>query len=213
MTQPQAILEPSPLFSSTIYTIRKPEFLADALALSDQMLAAAKAARGVNDTYPMVMSDSMTGKPQVRGLEQFIAESAWAILDSQGYRMDDHMTFVSEFWVQEHFKNSSMDQHVHPYGVVISGFYFLTAPAGGSVVELHDPRAGKVQASLPIKEQNQVRDANNILHVTPEPGLAVFTNSWLPHSFTRNSSNDSVKFIHFNVSVRPAEKPAGPIVV
>lgn len=213
MTQPQAILEPSALFSSTIYTIRKPEFLADALALSDQMLATAKAARGVNDTYPMIMSDSMTGKPRVRGLEQFIANSAWAILDSQGYRMDDHMTFVSEFWAQEHFKNSSMDQHVHPYGVVISGFYFLTAPAGGSVVELHDPRAGKVQASLPIKEQNQVRDANNILHVTPEPGLAVFTNSWLPHSFTRNSSNDSVKFIHFNVSVRPAEKPAGPIVV
>jgi uncharacterized protein (TIGR02466 family) len=106
-----------------------------------------------------------------------------------------------------------MEQHVHPYNVVISGFYFLTAPEGGSVIELHDPRAGTVQASLPIKEQTQVREANNMLHVTPEPGMVIFTNSWLPHSFTRNSSNESVKFIHFNVSVRLAERPAGPIVV
>lgn len=213
MTQPKAILEPSALFASTVYTIKKPELLADALALSNEMLAASKAARPVNDTYPMVMSDSMIGRPQVKVLEQFIAESAWAILDDQGYRMDEFLTFVSEFWAQEHFKNSSMEQHVHPYGVVISGFYFLTAPEGGSVIELHDPRAGKVQASLPIKEQNQVRAANNMLHVTPEPGMAVFTNSWLPHSFTRNSSNDPVKFIHFNVSVRPVERPTGPIIV
>ncbi len=213
MTQPQAILEPSALFASMVYTIKKPEFLADALALADELLTAAKAARPVNDTYPMVMSDSMIGKPQVRGLEQFIAESAWAILDDQGYRMDEFLTAVSEFWVQEHFTNSGMEQHVHPYGVVISGFYFLSTPEGGSVIELHDPRAGKVQASLPIKEQTQVRAANNMLHVTPEPGMVVFTNSWLPHSFTRNSSKDSVKFIHFNVSVRPAERPAGPIIV
>lgn len=209
----KATLEPSALFSTMVYTIKKPEFLDATMAVSDEMLAQAKAARPMNDTYPMVMSDSMIGKPQVQGLEKFIAESAWAILDNQGYRMDEFLTFVSEFWVQEHFKNSGMEQHVHPYGVVISGFYFLTAPAGGSVIELHDPRAGKVQASLPIKEQNQVRAANNMLHVTPEPGMVIFTNSWLPHSFTRNSSNDSVKFIHFNVSVRPAQQQAGPIIV
>lgn len=196
-----------------VYTIQKPEFLADALAISDELLTEAKTARPMNDTYPFVMSDSMIGKERTRALEQFIAESAWAILDNQGYRMDAFMTYVSEFWAQEHFKYSGMEQHVHPYGVVLSGFYFLTAPQGGSVVELHDPRPGKVQASLPIKEQNQVRDANNMLHITPEPGLMVFSNAWLPHSFTRNSSDDPVKFIHFNVSVRPAERPSGPIIV
>jgi uncharacterized protein (TIGR02466 family) len=209
----QAILEPSALFASMVYTIKKPEFLDATMAVSDEMLAKAKSARPMNDTYPFVMSDSMIGNERTLPLEQFIAESAWAILDNQGYRMDQFGTYVSEFWVQEHFKYSGMEQHVHPYGVAISGFYFLTAPQGGSVIELHDPRPGKVQASLPIKEQTQVRDANNMLHITPEPGLMVFSNAWLPHSFTRNSSNDPVKFIHFNVSVRPAERPSGPIIV
>lgn len=213
MTQPQAILEPSALFASMVYTIKKPEFLDSALALSNEKLEQAKAARPVNDTYPMVMSDSMIGHPSVQPLEQFIAESAWAILDNQGYRMDEFEAYVSEFWVQEHMKNSGMEQHVHPYGVAISGFYFLTVPEGGCVVQLHDPRPGKVQASLPIKEETQVRDANNALIVTPAPGLVVFTNSWLPHSFTRNSSEESVKFIHFNVSVRHVPRPQGPIVV
>jgi uncharacterized protein (TIGR02466 family) len=209
----QAVLEPSALFPSMVYTIKKPEFLDATMAVSDEMLAKAKAARPMNDTYPFVMSDSMIGNERTLPLEQFIAESAWAILDNQGYRMDQFGTYVSEFWVQEHFKYSGMEQHVHPYGVAISGFYFLTAPQGGSVIELHDPRPGKVQASLPIKEQTQVRDANNMLHINPEPGLMVFSNAWLPHSFTRNSSNEPVKFIHFNVSVRPAEQPSGPIIV
>lgn len=213
MTEPKAVLEPSALFASMVYTIRKPEFLEAALTLSDEMLGQSKAARPVNETYPMVMSDSMIGKAHTLPLEQFIAESAWAILDNQGYRMDEFVTYVSEFWVQEHMKNSGMEQHVHPYGVMISGFYFLEVPEGGSVVELHDPRPGKVQASLPIKEQTVVRDANNMLHITPEPGLVVFTNSWLPHSFTRNFSDKSVKFIHFNVSVKPVERPSGPIII
>jgi uncharacterized protein (TIGR02466 family) len=209
----QAILEPSPLFASMVYTIKKPEFLDATLAASDEALAKAKAARPMNETYPFVMSNSMIGDERTMPLERFIAESAWAIFDNQGYQMDQFMAYVSEFWVQEHFKYSGMEQHVHPYGVVISGFYFLTAPQGGSVIELHDPRPGKVQASLPIKEQTQVRDANNMLHVTPEPGLMVFSNAWLPHSFTRNSSSDPMKFIHFNVSVRPVEQPSGPIIV
>jgi hypothetical protein len=209
----KAILEPSPLFASMVYTIKKPEFLDATLGASDEALAKAKAARPMNETYPFVMSNSMIGDERTMPLERFIAESAWAILDNQGYQMDQFMAYVSEFWVQEHFKYSGMEQHVHPYGVVISGFYFLTAPQGGSVIELHDPRPGKVQASLPIKEQTQVRDANNMLHVTPEPGLMVFSNAWLPHSFTRNSSSDPMKFIHFNVSVRPVEQPSGPIIV
>lgn len=213
MTTPQNILTPVGYFASMIYTIQKPEFLEGANAVSTELLDAAKKARPMNETYPSVMSGSMIGVPALHGLEQFIAQSAWTILDSQGYRMDDFLAYVSEFWVQEHFKYSGMEQHVHPHGVVISGFYFLTAPEEGCIIELHDPRPGKVQASLPFKDLSQVKEANNSLFIKPVPGMAIFSNSWLPHSFTRNASNESVKFIHFNVSVRPAERTTGPIIV
>jgi len=213
MNQPQAILAPAGYFASMVYTIQKPEFLDAASAVSNELLAASKAAMPMNETYPSVMSGSMIGVGRTNAFEQFIADSAWAILDSQGYNMDGLGAYVSEMWAQEHFKYSGMEQHVHPHGVVISGFYFMSTPENGSMIELHDPRPGKVQASLPLKDQSQVKDANNSLFIKPQPGLMVFSNSWLPHSFTRNASNESVKFIHFNVSVKAMERPAGPIVI
>lgn len=213
MTTPQVTLEPAGLFSSMIYTIQKPEFLDTAHAATEQALEAVKKLQPMNETYPSVMSGSLIGMPEMQALEQMIAQSAWVILDSQGYRMDDFVTFVSEFWVQEHLKYSGMEQHVHPHGVVISGFYFLNTPEEGCMIELHDPRPGKVQASLPFKDLTQAKEANNSLFIKPKPGMVVFTNSWLPHSFTRNASTEAVRFLHFNVSVRPAERPAGPIVV
>jgi uncharacterized protein (TIGR02466 family) len=212
MTAPQSVLEPAGYFASMIYTIRKPEFLSAINEVSTELLAESKASMPMNETYPSVMTGSMIGNTQTAAFEQFVAESAWAILDSQGYRMSDFFAYVSELWAQEHFKYSGMEQHVHPHGVVISGFYFIDTPADGCMIELHDPRPGKVQASLPIKDVTQVKEANNSLFIKPEPGLMVFSNSWLPHSFTRNASEQPVRFIHFNVSVKPAERPSAIVI-
>ena len=209
----QANLNPSAIFATTIYSTKKPEFLVDVTAVADKLLVDAKAARPMNGIYPFVMSDSMLGNERASALERFISECAWVILDNQGYRMSDFTTYVSELWVQEHFKYSGMEQHVHPFGDVISGFYFLEVPQGGSLVEVHDPRPGKVQASLPFKSQTEVNLSSNALQITPEPGLMVLTNSWLPHSLTRNSSDSPIKFIHFNVATKPTERKSGPIIV
>lgn len=212
MSEPQSIYTPSAHFSSILYTIEKPEFLADALAAANELLNMAEATNPLNSTYPVVMSGSLSGMSQSFGLEQFIAQSGWSILDNQGYDMQMLITVVSEFWAQKHLKFSGMEQHVHPYGVLLSGFYFLECPEGGSMVELHDPRPGKVQASLPMKDQSIVRDCNNSVFIKPKPGLLLITNSWLPHSFTRNSSDHPVKFIHFNISVKQTQTSA-PIIV
>ena len=197
----QTLLTPASYFSSVVYTVDTPEFLESALRVSDDMLAVVKDATPVNEIYPSVMSNSVIGNPAIKLFENFITQSAWTILDNQGYNMDNAIAYVNEMWAQEHLKRSGMEQHVHPYGVVLSGFYFLETPENGSLIEIHDPRPGKVQASLPIKDPTKVCEANNSLWIKPHPGLMVFFNSWLPHSFTRNSSDESVKFIHFNVSV------------
>lgn len=206
-------LIPEAHFASVIYTIKKPDFLNEVGSAVTESMDRAKAARPLNEVYPVYMTDTLSGNTKTAKLEQFIAESAWAILNDQGYMMDAFETFVSEFWAQEHHKHSGMEQHVHPYGVALSGFYFIKAPENGCMVEIHDPRPGKVQASLPLRDPSKVTQSNNSLLIKPEPGLVVFTNSWLPHSFTRNASDEPVTFIHFNVSVRLAQQQAGPIIV
>ena len=165
MSEAQSVFAQSAYFSSVLYTIEKPEFLESVLEAVDASLAAEESARPMNATYPFVMSGNLSGLPQTKDLEQLIAQAAWAILDNQGYDMAQFNTVVSEFWAQKHMKFSGMEQHVHPHGVVLSGFYFLECPEGGSMVELHDPRAGKVQASLPMKDQSIVRECNNSIFI------------------------------------------------
>lgn len=206
-------LIPEAQFASVIYTVKKLDLVTETALAVEEKLAHAKAVKPINEVYPVYMTETFSGDAKTAKLEQFIAESAWAILNDQGYMMDAFETFVSEFWAQEHHKHSGMEQHVHPYGVALSGFYFIKTPENGCMVEIHDPRPGKVQASLPPRDLSKVTQANNSLLIKPEPGLMVFTNSWLPHSFTRNASDEPVTFIHFNVSVRSAQQQVGPIIV
>jgi uncharacterized protein (TIGR02466 family) len=210
---PQDIFAPFAYFPTTIYTIKKPEFLETVSSVSKEALSAAKEHHEMNQTYPVVMSVGMMGDTRIADFETFIAQAGWTVLDNQGYDMSLFNTYVSELWCQEHFKFSGMEQHVHPYGVYLSGFYFLDTPENGPVIEIHDPRPGKVQASLPYKQTTDVSEAHNSLYIKPEPGLMVISNSWLPHSFTRNSSDEPARFIHFNISIMPAQQEQQPIVV
>jgi uncharacterized protein (TIGR02466 family) len=198
------ILQPSSYFSSVIYTIIRVDLLESVKLSSEDALNLVKKDHNVNEIYPTIMSGSLSGDPRISIFENFIAQASWTILDGQGYNMTDYATYVSELWCQEHLKHSGLEQHVHPHGVLLSGFYFLDTPEdSGQMVEIHDPRPGKVQSSLPMKDQSIITESNNSLYIKPEPGLFVISNSWLPHSITRNSSNESCKFIHFNVSVIP----------
>jgi hypothetical protein len=104
-------------------------------------------------------------------------------------------------WTQEHHKHSAMDAHVHGYGSQIVGFYFLETPEGGSNVVFHDPRAAKVQIDLPEQDMNNATPASKMINFTPKPGLMIFANSWLMHSFTRHAAELPIKFVHFNLTV------------
>jgi uncharacterized protein (TIGR02466 family) len=209
------VLEPFASFQSTIYTIIKTEFLDAVKEASNEALEEGKKLTKDNEIYPSTMSTTLIGKEKTRDFETFIAQSAWQILDNQGYNMSQFNTFVSELWAQEHRKFSNMEQHVHPYGVQLSGFYFLETPENGCAVHLHDPRASKVIASLPEKDVTKLTGASNTIVFNPQPGMFIFTNSWLPHSVTRNGSDKPVKFVHFNISVasNPQQVAPAPVVV
>jgi len=47
----------------------------------------------------------------------------------------------------------------------------------------------------------------------PENGMLLFSNSWLPHSFTRNGSDKPFKFLHFNLGIMAAPELPKPIVI
>ena len=192
-------------FPCPIYIIERPDFLEVVRAVSDEQLEVARKERGLDEIYPVVMTGNYYADARVTDFANFVGATAWNILQEQGYAMEDKVVQFTEMWTQEHYKHSSMEQHVHGFGVQIVGFYFLEAPEDSSRVVFHDPRSGKVQNDLPEQNMANATPASRMVNFEAKEGRLIFSNSWLPHSFTRHASDKPVKFVHFNLTVAQAQ--------
>ena len=188
-------------FACPIYLTDRPDFLEIVTEVSDEYLEKVRADREIDDIYPVIMSGSYYDDPRLAKFSEFIGGTSWNILAEQGYAMQDKVVSFTEMWTQEHHKHSAMDQHTHGYGSQIVGFYFLETPENSSRLIFHDPRMGKVQIDLPESDVSQATIASKMINFEPRPGLMVFANSWLAHSFTRHGANEPIKFVHFNLTV------------
>ena len=195
-------------FPCPIYLIERSDFLEVVNTVSEEALAEAKKAQSLNEIYPLYMTGSYFGDPRMAGFTEFVGATAWNILNEQGYAMQDKAVQFTEMWTQEHYKHSAMDAHVHGFGSQIIGFYFLETPEDGSRVVFHDPRAAKVQIDLPEQDMNMATPASKMINFTPKPGMMIFANSWLMHSFSRHAADTPIKFVHFNLTVIPQPQQA-----
>jgi uncharacterized protein (TIGR02466 family) len=198
-------------FPCPIYLIERPDFLEAVKQVSEESLAEQRKTHELNEIYPVVMSGNFYADPRMAKFSEFVGATAWNILNEQGYAMQDKVVAFTEMWTQEHHKHSAMDQHVHGFGSQIVGFYFLETPENCSRVVFHDPRAAKVQIDLPEQDMNMATPASKMINFEPKPGLMIFANSWLAHSFTRHAADLPIKFVHFNLTVQMAPQTACPM--
>lgn len=198
-------------FPCPIYLIERPDFLETVNAVSEEALAVAKKEQQLNEIYPVHMTGSYFADPRMAKFSEFVGATAWNILNEQGYAMQDKVVAFTEMWTQEHHKHSAMDAHVHGFGSQIVGFYFLETPQDCSRVVFHDPRAAKVQIDLPEQDMNMATPASKMINFEPKPGMMIFANSWLMHSFTRHAAELPIKFVHFNLTVQMAQPAACPM--
>jgi hypothetical protein len=192
-------------FPSTIYVIDRPDFLTVVKAVSDENLDIQRTKQDLNEMYPVLMTESFFNDPRLKFFSEFVGATAWNILNEQGYNMQNFNTSFLEMWTQEHHKHSAMDQHIHGYGAQIVGFYFLETPENCSRVIFHDPRAAKTSIDLPEQDMSVATFASKMVNFQPKPGMLMFANAWLAHSFTRHAADTPIKFVHFNLGVQYSE--------
>jgi uncharacterized protein (TIGR02466 family) len=215
-TSKQDLLDASIYFPTIIYQIDKPEFLESVSKVAEDALVEVRK-KELNEIYPVHMTGNLFDNQEILPFQYYVGGTAMNLLNEQGYKLDGFETYFSEMFCQEHYKHSAMEQHVHGAGSQIVGFYFLETPENCSKVVFHDPRAGKPMISWNEKDMSQVSYASNAVNFTPKPGLLMFTNAWLPHSFSRHESDEPIKFIHFNIGLRPSfptmcQAPAAEII-
>ena len=213
-TAPTSILTPYNHFPSTVYIIDKPEFLDPVRKVSMRYLdEIKKTGPAMHPMFPVHQTAGIAHEPSIADFTNFIAQSAWAILNDQGFSMTNSVTYIQEMWCQEHHKYSGHDEHTHNHGAQISGFYFLDCPEDSCMLTLHDPRPAKNQINLHEHDLTKVTYASAKVNYPVKPGQMYFINSWLPHSLTRNASKSPMRMVHFNVGVNVGAASSQPAPV
>lgn len=193
-------------FPCPIYVVERPDFLNVVREVSAEYLAKTREENIENSLYPVSMSGNYANDPRLKGFAEFIGTTAWNILNDQGYAMQNFGMGFESMWTQEHHKQSSMEQHTHGFGAQIVGFYFLDVPEESSRVLFHDPRPGKVMIDLPQQDASRATASSQIVNFEAVSGRMIFSNAWLPHSFTRHASATPLRFVHFNLVAIPAQQ-------
>lgn len=205
-------------FQTIIYKTNRSDLLPTIGAVAEEYVLKARENQKdfpFEETYPVLHTGNFIDE-RTQDFRQFICDTAYSVLHSQGVPMDGMSVNLLDMWLQNHYKYSLMEQHVHGYGSQISGFYFIEVPENSCQIVFHDPRPGKTQISLNqnISSVEAYNYSSNALFFTPEPGMLLFTNSWLPHALTRNRSDSPVKFIHFDLGMEKRIIPkCEPIII
>jgi hypothetical protein len=188
-------------FASSVYELKKPNFLESVNKVSDEYLIKARILEPLDKIHPVMMTEHYFNDERIKDFSSYVAQTAWNILQSQGYAMKDNQTFFSEMWTQEHHKSSDMHPHIHGNNTQIVAFYFLDTPKDSSKLVFHDSRLAKVISNLPEENVNNATIASSMVNFTPEAGTLILTNSYIPHSFSRHKSEQPLKFIHMSIGV------------
>jgi uncharacterized protein (TIGR02466 family) len=202
-------LIPYTIFPTTIYSINKKEFLEKTLRVTNDFLREAK---NEDEAYP-VLQTSMMIHPDLEDIQNFVAQSSWTILNSQGFEMSNKATVLTDCWGQQFSRGGNHVEHIHSYGSQVSAFYFLEVPENSSMMAFYDPRHTKRQINLHEKDNTKITDAAEGVLYKINEGDVYFANAWLPHGFTAHASDQPLKFIHFNIAVQNApQQPAAEVV-
>lgn len=196
------ILDQWQYFPSPVYSIKKPEFLNVARKASKEAL---KTHGAINPIYPMAQG-SLFDSTELLPFFEYTLNTAWNLLSDQGYQMEGFSTYLTQAWVQEHHKSSSMEYHNHGDCDLV-GFYVLECPKDAPRLVIHDPRSMQTASNLAEADLSKVTTATRMINFTLEAGTLMFTPSWLAHSFTRNPSVKPFTFIHLNINTRPYVEP------
>jgi uncharacterized protein (TIGR02466 family) len=151
---------------------------------------------GYTNTYNP--ADGLENQPEMAPFIKFTRFKANEYLDSLGYDSRGLALDINIF-ASGMLDGDVHEQHTHPNSV-ISGLMYLQVPPGSSPITFYDPRPVRTHTMLPRRKN--LMPTWTDLSITPEPGMMLMWESWLPHSVKRNHNTEPRITLVFNMSFR-----------
>jgi uncharacterized protein (TIGR02466 family) len=96
---------------------------------------------------------------------------------------------LDSLWVNLLKSGGQHSGHIHPHSI-ISGTFYVEAPAGSGAIRFEDPRLPLMMAAPPR--------ADTFVAVEPRPGLLLLWESWLRHEVLAGTGTGERLSISFN---------------
>ena len=198
-------------FKSPLYLTEKPEWVSSInnvcnKYINEQKIIVKQDINYLKEHEYSYQSISLFNLKELNEFCNYLIKSSFNILDNQGYDLTNYNLLFEDLWVQEFTNKGHHNSHIHTESH-ISGFYFLKCSEHTSYPVFTDPRSAALITSLPQKNKKDITFATRDFSYKPKPGTLIFFNSYLPHQFNINDSEDTFRFIHFNIqAVRKKRK-------
>jgi uncharacterized protein (TIGR02466 family) len=103
---------------------------------------------------------------------------------------------LDSLWVNLLKTGGNHSGHIHPHSI-ISGTFYVEAPAGSGPIRFEDPRLGLMMAAPP-RLQDAPAELQAFVAVDPRPGLLLLWESWLRHEVTSGTGTGERLSVSFN---------------
>jgi uncharacterized protein (TIGR02466 family) len=103
---------------------------------------------------------------------------------------------LDSLWVNLLKGGGHHSAHIHPHSIV-SGTFYVEAPAGSGDIRFEDPRLPMMMAA-PQRGPDAAEHMRQFVTVTPRPGLLLLWESWLRHEVLPGKARAERLSISFN---------------
>lgn len=133
--------------------------------------------------------------PAFADLTGLILSAAAQIGRDQGYS-DKYRIKIGTMWSIINPPGSANRAHVHP-GCLLSGVYYIQAPANAGSIEFTDPRTAHVMNQPKFQpDAKRARDHLTKVRFDPVPGRMIIFPSWLYHAVDTNTATEPGERAH-----------------
>ena len=190
------------LFPTRLYSakINPPRGLAGtclAIAAEDKAGRRWARAHGYGGYTSYASLNDLTARASVFAeLEKSIARHVAGFARKSEFDLGGRKLTLDSLWINVMEKGAVHTPHIHPHSVV-SGTYYVTAPAGSGAIRFEDPRLPMLMAA-PAKKKNARLENRTFVDVTPKAGLLLLWESWLRHGVEPNKAKGQRISVSFN---------------